>query len=184
MLEQSFGVKTRRENVQPVFLNYMKFSSFVQSVRIHDPFLTKNGNQRPMYYISLMLLFRRTELSRFKPAVGYCLPVTTFSDKQCNNIQSPFYQVALPKSGMNRHMPKAVIHRPTRYGGLNYMDLATEQIASHVSHLIGNLRRNDLVGKTIQAMIDAYQIYLGTERHFFLQVHNNFLIDQDLAHSH
>ena len=115
MLEQSFGVKTRRENVQPVFLNYMKFSSFVQSVRIHDPFLTKNGNQRPMYYISLMLLFRRTELSRFKPAVSYCLPVTTFSDKQCNNIQSPFYQVALPKSGMNRHMPKAVIHRPTRW---------------------------------------------------------------------
>jgi len=31
--------------------------------------------------------------SRFKPAVGYCLPITTFSDKQCNDIQSPFNQV-------------------------------------------------------------------------------------------
>jgi hypothetical protein len=84
--------------------------------------------------------------SRFKPAVGYCLPITTFSDTQCNNIQSPFYQVMLPKSGMNRHMPKAVIHGPTRYGGLQYTAFATEQIASHVSHLIG-LRRNDLVSE-------------------------------------
>lgn len=44
---------------------------------------------------------------------GYCLPITTCFDKQCNQIQSPFYQIALPKSGMNRHMPKAVIHGPS-----------------------------------------------------------------------
>jgi hypothetical protein len=66
-------------------------------------------------------------------------------------------------------LSSAVIHGPTRYGGLQYTDFATEQIASHVSHLLGNLRRNNLVGKTIQAAIDAYQIYLGTERPFFQQ---------------
>ena len=107
--------------------------------------------------------------TRYKPSVGYCLPITTFTDNECNKIQSQFYKVALPKMGMNRHMPRAVIYGPRRYGGLEYTDMATEQISQHTHLMIGSMRRNDLVGKTMRAAVDLYQIYLGTEQQFLEQ---------------
>ena len=38
---------------------------------------------------------------RYKPAIGYCLPITTFTDTECDTKQSPFYQALLPKLGFN-----------------------------------------------------------------------------------
>jgi hypothetical protein len=99
--------------------------------------------------------------TRFKPAsVRYCLPITTFTDEECNTIQSQFYRVALPKMGMNRQMPLSVIYGPRRYGGSEYTNMATEQIGQHIHQLIGNLRRNDLVGQPTRAAIEAYHLYL------------------------
>ena len=37
----------------------------------------------------------------YKPAIGYCLPITTFTDTECDTKQSPFYQALLPKLGFN-----------------------------------------------------------------------------------
>jgi len=47
--------------------------------------------------------------------------------------------------------------------------MATEQIAQHTHQMIGSMRRNDLVGETMRAAIDSYQIYLGTEQQFLEQ---------------
>ena len=41
---------------------------------------------------------------RYKPAIHFCLPMTTFSAKQCDAIQCPFYKVMLSKLGINRNM--------------------------------------------------------------------------------
>ena len=104
---------------------------------------------------------------RWKPAITYCLPITTFSAKECGKIQSPFFSALLPKIGINRHMPRALLHGPSQVAGLGLISLEAEQIARHVTGIISQLRKNDRVGQTMRACIDALQIYLGTETQFF-----------------
>ena len=104
---------------------------------------------------------------RWKPAITYCLPITTFSAVECKQIQSPFYAALLPKLGINRHMPRALLHGPLQVAGLGLINLYAEQLAMHVTGMISQLRKNDRVGQTMHASIDALQIYLGTEDHFF-----------------
>jgi hypothetical protein len=108
---------------------------------------------------------------RWKPAITYCLPITTFSALECKKIQSPFYSVLLPKLGINRHMPRALLHGPSQLAGLGLLNLEAEQLAMHVTGLITQLRKLDRVGQTMLACIDAMQLYLGTQEQFFtLQV--------------
>ena len=110
--------------------------------------------------------------SRWKPAITYCLPITTFTAKECKTIQSPFFNVLLPKLGINRHMPRDLLHGPTQLAGLNLVNLEAEQLSMHVSGIISQIRKKDRVGETMLACIDALQIYLGTSEHFFmLQAH-------------
>ena len=110
---------------------------------------------------------------RWKPAITYCLPITTFNAKECKRIQSPFYNALLPKLGINRNMPRALLHGSSQVAGLGLVDLEAEQLAMHVTGLISQLRKYDRVGQTIHASIDALQLYLGTKEQFFkLQAHN------------
>ena len=109
---------------------------------------------------------------RWRPAITYCLPITTFSAKECKKIQSPFYTALLPKLGINRHMPRVLLHGPPQVAGLGLVNLEAEQLAMHVSGMIAQIRKDDRVGQTMRASIDALQIYLGTEAQFFtLQSH-------------
>ena len=109
---------------------------------------------------------------RWKPAIIYCLPLTTFSVKECKKIQSPFFTALLPKLGINRHMPRAILHGPPQVAGLGLVNLEAEQISLHITGLIAQIRKNDRVGQTMSASIDALQLYLGLENHFFtLQAH-------------
>ena len=103
---------------------------------------------------------------RYKPAIGYCLPITTFTDKECDTIQSPFYQALLPKLGFNRKTAKVIIFGPHKYGGMQMMDIKVEQLAKHVSNMITHIRRDDRVGKTIRACVDTYQLLIGSGKHF------------------
>ena len=77
---------------------------------------------------------------RYKPAIGYCLPITTFTDAKCDTIQRPFYRELLPKIGFNRNTARAIIFGPQKFGGMQLMDLKAEQIARHVSNLITHIR--------------------------------------------
>jgi hypothetical protein len=112
--------------------------------------------------------------SRWKPAIAYCLPITTFSGKECKQIESPFYNVLLPKLGINRHMPRALLHGSPQVAGLGLVNLEAEQLAKHISGLITQVRKNDKVGQVMRASIDALQIYLGTAQQFFQQQAKQF----------
>jgi len=58
---------------------------------------------------------------RYKPVIHFCLPITTFSPKQCHAIQCHFFKAMLPKLGINRHMQRDVIYGPYELGGLNFL---------------------------------------------------------------
>lgn len=104
---------------------------------------------------------------RWKPSITYCLPITTFTSKECKKIQSPFFNALLPKLGINRNMPRDLLHGPSHVAGLGLVNLEAEQLSMHVSGLIAQIRKGDRVGQTMLASIDAMQIYLGTTDQFF-----------------
>jgi len=106
---------------------------------------------------------------RYKPAINFCLPITTFSAKQCDAIQCPFYKVMLPKLGINRNMKRDVIYGPYELGGLNLTDLKVEQLAQHVHRLIGNVRKRGNLGNIILMTFNAYQLHIGTAQPFLSQ---------------
>jgi len=106
---------------------------------------------------------------RYKPAIHLCLPITTFSAKQCDAIQCQFYNAMLPKLGINRNMKRDVIYGPYELGGLNLTDLKVEQLAQHVHRLIGNVRKRGNLGNIISMTFNAYQLHIGTEQSFLSQ---------------
>ena len=75
----------------------------------------------------------------WRPAITYCTPVANLTKSQCDKIQSPFYQVLLSMMGFNRHMPRAVIFGPKRYGGRGIMDLYTETNIQHIDTITRHL---------------------------------------------
>ena len=52
---------------------------------------------------------------RWVSSVGYCLPITQFTNAQCDEIQKPLYNEMLLKMGFNHHFPRAVIFGPLKY---------------------------------------------------------------------
>ena len=78
--------------------------------------------------------------SRYKSIAKYPFPITTFSSSQLDEIQKPSIRLLLPKLGLNRNMPRAVIFGPRALGGLELMNLKVEQPAINIQTTIGHLR--------------------------------------------
>ena len=97
---------------------------------------------------------------RYYPAIRWCLPITTFTDKQCNTIQRPMINAALPKLGINRNMPRTVVFGPLRYGGLDILSLSTKQFCNHTKMKISHLRSKSSTGTSLHHLKSAFQIYI------------------------
>ena len=104
--------------------------------------------------------------TRYKPIVCYPLSVTLFNTNQCDQIQKPFIYHLLPKMGLNRHMPRAVLYGPRHLGGRELMDLRVEQRVAHWSSNLGHLRRDDRVGKGLKMTLNDHQCMVGSSFQF------------------
>ena len=75
------------------------------------------------------------------PKMAYPLPANNFSNAQCQKLQSTCDKTFLPRLGINRQTPKAIIHGPATLGGLSFKHVYTEQGALHASLLLYHLRQ-------------------------------------------
>jgi hypothetical protein len=102
--------------------------------------------------------------TRFRPAMEYPLLITTFTKAQLEKIQQPFINLLLPKIGLNRHTPRAVIYGRWFRGGLGIVKLEEQQIVKHFSSFQGHLRCQDDVTLSIriQLMIQQLEVGCGT----------------------
>jgi hypothetical protein len=102
--------------------------------------------------------------TRYRPAMEYPLMITTFSKRQLDQIQKPFVHLLLPKIGLNRHTPLAVVHGPIFRGGLGIVRLEEQQIIKHFASFQGHLRRDDNVALSfrIQLMLQQLEVGSGT----------------------
>ena len=104
--------------------------------------------------------------TRYKPMIRYPLQVTTFTDKECNEIQKSFMHKLLPKIGLNRNTPRSIIYGPRSLGGRGLMDLRTEQATIQWKNTIGHMRRMDAVGKALHITLHDHQIEIGSASSF------------------
>ena len=109
---------------------------------------------------------------RYRSMIKYPLPVTTFTTEQCNMIQKPFMAKLLPKMGLNRNMPRAIIYGPRELGGRELMDLRIEQQVIQWETTRGHLRRMDRVGQGLMLTLNDHQSIIGSETPF-LQLNPN-----------
>ena len=103
---------------------------------------------------------------RWLSSVGYCLPVTQFTDGQCDKIQSPVYMQLLPKKGFNRHHPRAVIFGPTKYQSKGLATFSVLQYTLHLERFIGYLRHQNHEGNLLRIQMDQHQQLIGSGAHF------------------
>ena len=78
----------------------------------------------------------------------YSLALTQFTDKQCKKIATVIEKVILPKMGINRNIPKAVLYGPQEYGGLAFPTIETMQDQKGISHWIKFLQWGRKLVKT------------------------------------
>ena len=104
--------------------------------------------------------------TRYLPAMRYPLQVTTFTNNELQSIQKPFIHKLLPKIGLNRHTPLAVIHGPANLGGLNIANLPKEQAQAHFERFIGHMRRRDTVSIHLRLSMNIIQLSAGCGRFF------------------
>lgn len=103
------------------------------------------------------------------------LPVTLFSTTQLKEMQKPCIRLMLPKLGLNRNTPRALVFGPRKYGGLQLCNLVVEQPVKHVNETLGHIRRGDrVVGDTLITTLRDTQIEIGTSEPFYIQNPQNF----------
>ena len=95
------------------------------------------------------------------PKINYCLPHTTFSYQQCKRIQSQVLQATLPKIGLNRNFPRAVVFGPCRYGGIQLPNLYVEQGMQHITWLLYLQRQPRTTTYLLDILIRHSQLEAG-----------------------
>ena len=70
----------------------------------------------------------------------------------------------LPKLGLNRHFPKAVLYGPLKMGGLNYPQFKTVQATRSIMFMLKQLRWNKEIATEIRINIEMTQLMSGRER--------------------
>jgi len=96
------------------------------------------------------------------PKVTYPLATMTFSQEQCNRIMRPLLQTGLAKGGVVCTFPRAVVHGPLKYGGLDLPNLHTEQTLMHVKTLLQyGSDHEHLTGFLLHATVEALCLELG-----------------------
>ena len=77
---------------------------------------------------------------RLVPKLAYQLHLTSFSQQQCDQINSKVRRAFLPPMRINRHLPIAVAHGPLQYGGMMALDAYALQDQTQLPYIIRQLR--------------------------------------------
>jgi hypothetical protein len=72
----------------------------------------------------------------YMPSLGYGTPVTTLTKKDCEEIQRPVVNAILPKMGIARTIPRAVVFGTAQFGGLGLTHIASLQDHTRLQYLL------------------------------------------------
>jgi len=100
--------------------------------------------------------------------ITYPLVTNMFSCNRYNRIMQPLLQIGLSKGSVVCTVPRALVHSPLKYGGLDLPDLHTEQTVMHVKTLLWfGPDNNHPMGFLMQATAESLWLELGYSREVF-----------------
>ena len=106
--------------------------------------------------------------------IHYGLPLTSFSKKQCNSIDTAFYGTILPRMKMNRHLPKAYRYAPKRYHGLGLPQTIITQYIAKVKRLIFHMNQNTELGISMVSLMETFHLSMGVHTPIFELEYDKF----------
>ena len=95
------------------------------------------------------------------PTLYYPFPATTIPSKTLNRIQKKITNTILPKLGLNRTFPRAVLYAPKYFGGIGFNNMAVEQSIAHFKSIIGHFRAATSLSINYIQLLESYMIMSG-----------------------
>jgi hypothetical protein len=94
----------------------------------------------------------------YMPSLGYGTPALTLTKQDCEEIHKPVVNAILPKMGIARSAPRAVIFGTTQFGGMGLTHLAAMQGHTRLQYILGHLRCGDARGRLMQMLLEYTQL--------------------------
>ena len=91
----------------------------------------------------------------------YPLAATTLSKPQVDKIMSALLPTALPRSGLTRKFPHAVLYGPAELQGMGVTSLYDYQYCRHVQDIVDQTWRGTPTGRLIQINLEAVKVEAG-----------------------
>jgi hypothetical protein len=110
----------------------------------------------------------------YMPSMGYGTPAMTLMNKYCEEIQRTVVNAILPKMGIARSAPRAVVFGTVQYRGLGLTQLAELQGHTHLQYLLVHLRCGDATGRLIQMLLEYTQLECRCPGNPLAQDYNNY----------
>jgi hypothetical protein len=98
----------------------------------------------------------------FLPAVTFSLPVSSFTETQCEKNQSPAIMAVLPKLHFNRHTARSIVFGPVAMGGIGLPHIYATQSIGQLQLFIGHTRSADKTEKYIRITMSYLQLLTGS----------------------
>ena len=100
-------------------------------------------------------------VQRLVPKLSYALHGTSFTLKQCNQINSLIRRTIVPRIRLNRNFPGAALYGPLEFGGLEFPEMYTLQDQVQLDYLIKQLRWDRTVANDFLVTLDSVQMCSG-----------------------
>jgi hypothetical protein len=110
----------------------------------------------------------------YMSSLGYGTPVTTLTKKDCEEIQRLVVNTILPKMGIARSAPRAIVFGTAQFGGLGLTHLDSLQGHTPLQYLLGHLRCGNATGRIMQMLLEYTQLECGCRRNPLAQDYNNY----------
>ena len=114
--------------------------------------------------------------STIMKSVEYPMALTTFTAKQWEKLMSPVLMTLLPKAGICRSFPRAVVYAPLRFQGLGIPHPFAVQMTKHLDMLLRHPANRTATASFLEANVQAHQLETGTSFGIFQQVYDNTAI--------
>ena len=105
--------------------------------------------------------------STIMKTIEYPLTATTFSQKELKELMSPLLMTALPRSGVQRRLPRTLVYGTLRARGLNVKDPYITQLIHHLQALLRHQARDTQSRDLHEENADLVQLHIGSEFPFW-----------------
>ena len=95
------------------------------------------------------------------------LIATSFTPQECRQIFQPIQKIALQMCGLQRNLPKKLLHGPISDRGCGPPDLYTLQAAHHLSVILRHDLKDAHTHNLLQDNVETVQFYAGSDQNFW-----------------